>query len=705
MAFAYSPDELDREIARRQGVSSSETVLAPQEGAMSEFKKGVESTLKGAASGIIDLLGGWGNVYDKLKQETGSEPSMLSSQGLKEALNKLTGVNLQKIEGYKGLYTASQAAAPQVGLTALGLPGLFPKTVLGVPGLGIASEAAVAGGTALGAQTITPDSPIAQFLLQSTPYAIKGGINMARDKLTTPVGTLRPEAGGLLDVGPLTPGEATGSRVQLAKEVRTEGTPAIEGKGEQFRLQQSQGVENFLTKLFDRAANSTDVNPSELTAKVSTSLDNYGRGLSSKLRRDAATDFNAAKRAGGLVDTQPIIEATQRKINEIAPEVAGLQGLRSQLGRILDEFYIEGKPATETPSTILNASGQPAAVTTTAAVPAGAKKIDIGRLQQNLSAWGEAAYTGKFDIGGANVLEGVAPGQAKGIARAVLGGFKTALDEAIDNGVAGADKLVQARDRFAANLRQIDEFANKPFVKTFGKPVNELVPEQVAAKLTVLPESQRAVMVQLLGQDAPEVLSSIRRMQFDRVLGKAEVTNAAAESPTFAIDKALSEMAKKKGEFNFLFENPADRADALKAMQYMRTVLKSASGDTGALKGSDLYSGARAVGAQSGTANLIKELGLVITDIVASPNQMADVIFNKDTVKAMIAAQNRSTPQKIADVMTAIGKSTGNVALRAGPRMGDTNVQMPAAQGQVQEGPTAAEIDAEIQRRLREQQQ
>lgn len=79
-------------------------------------------------------------------------------------------------------------------------------------------------------------------------------------------------------------------------------------------------------------------------------------------------------------------------------------------------------------------------------------------MQKNLSAWGEAAYSGKADFGKGNIFEGVAPGQAKGIAISVLNGFKNSLDEAIDAGVPGADKLVDARDKFRQNIQKLSSF-------------------------------------------------------------------------------------------------------------------------------------------------------------------------------------------------------------------------------------------------------
>jgi hypothetical protein len=112
--------------------------------------------------------------YDKLKEN--KEPSALSSTGIMKAVRDLGGPDLQQIQGYRGASEFAEAAAPAVATTALGLPGLFPRTALGLTG-----EGAVAGSTGLLAESIAPDSPLAQFAIQATPYAIGGGVKAARN--------------------------------------------------------------------------------------------------------------------------------------------------------------------------------------------------------------------------------------------------------------------------------------------------------------------------------------------------------------------------------------------------------------------------------------------------------------------------------------------------------------------------------------------
>lgn len=692
MAANYSLEELEAELAKRGQVSTGASVLAPtEETSLERVKNIAESTLKGATKGLINLVGGWGNLYDYLKQS--KDPSAFSSSGIVKAIKDIAGPDLMKIApGTSGAYQFAEAGAPAAALTAVGVPGLFGRTVPGVAG-----EFAVGGTTGLLGQSIAPESPLAQLAIGMSPYAIKGGFMAGQKAVTTPKGTLAPETGSMLEVGPLTPGEATGSRMQLAREQRVEATPAIEGKAQTFRQKQAASTESFLNKLFDRASSAAITDPQEAANRLTTAFQNYGKTLASKLRSDAAQDFNAAKKAGGLIDTAPVITSVQESLASIPKETPGFAALKENMDKILKEFAIPEVPATATPSMILNEAGLPAMVTETPAVPAQSLKISVDRLQKNLSAWGQAAWSGEFNLNGSNIFAGIAPGQAKGIARSVLRGYKNALDEAIDSGVAGADKLKDARDTFAANLQKIDEFSERPIVKAFGKPVSQLVPEKdVIPVLRDMPQTQRKLLFQIVGEQSPEFADTIRRLQFDDVLGSAANAAAAKGDPTFVIGKALDALNSKSGDFAFLFDNQADLNRARQAVKYMQTVMQSAGGaEAVGASGSTLYSGTRAVGASSSVANAVKEIGLLMQDIVARPNAFADVIFNKDTVKSMLDLQKQPTLDKALKTMSNLGKASAAMAVRAAPYADVAAPQEPMAEP----GSSLEELEAEAQRR------
>lgn len=658
------------ELKKRGITVSSESVLEDKGTTFEEFKKGAESLFKGSAKGIVDILGGWGNLYDYLKKNP--DPSAFSSAGIMRGVRALGGPDLQQISGYRGAYDVGQAGAPAALMTAAGLPGLFSRTPLGIAG-----EFGVAGGANVAAQQVAPDSPLAQFALQSLPYGAKAGFTAARGAITRPVGTVEPSVDELLRIGRMTPGEATGSRRQLATEARVEASPSIEAKGTQFRQAQAQDVEAFLGSVLDRASK-TAATPTEATTAAFTAFSNYGKVLSNRLRSDANRDFKAAKASGGRVDTTPVLSAVDSWLSRIPPETPGFESLKSAISKIKDEYEIPATPAKVTPSTILGPTGQPAAVSITPAVPAGVRDIDIDRLQKNLSAWSEAVYSGKADFGKGNIFEGVAPGQAKGVAISVLNGFRQALDDAISQGVPGAEKLKAARDNFKNNLAQIEEYSNRPLTKYFDvETVSALTPEKVMERMAKATPTERNFLGQVL-QNSPEgtmVWDTVRREQFIKLFDKAYSASAgkAADSPVLSIPVLLKELNSKQGDFSFLFPNAADKADVNLAIQYMQKILKSESAKTGGgITGSDVYAGTRGIGAQSQLANLLKEVFTLSRDIIATPNAFADVIFNKDTVKAMAEAQKTPTVKKLTNVVTRLGDSAAKFAPRVGPMVDTT---------------------------------
>lgn len=657
------------ELKKRGLVASSESVLEEKGTTFEEFKKGAESLLKGSAKGIVDIVGGWGNLYDYLRKSP--DPSALSSTGILKGIRDLGGPDLQQIRGYRGAFDFGQAAAPAAAMSAAGLPGLFNRTPAGLAG-----EFGVAGTTGVAAQQIAPDSPFAQLAIQASPYALKGGITTARKSLTSPTGQIPATLDELLSVGRMTPGEATGSRVQLATEARVESTPSIEAKGSDFRQAQAQDVSSFLENVFKRAS-SQAVSPEQATTSAFTAFNNYGKALTSQLRSQASKDFGAAKASGGKIDTTPVVSIVSEQLANIPPEIAALAPVRTALQKIIDEYSIPAQEAKITPSTILGPTGEPAAVSVTPAVPAGLREISIDRLQKNLSAWGEAVYSGKADFGKGNIFEGVAPGQVKGIALSVLRGFRDSLDQASTEGIAGADKLIKARDNFKANLAKIEEYSNVPLTKYFDvETVSALTPEKVIDKLSKATPSERRFLAEVL-QNSPDgitVFDTVRRQRFSQLLDKAynDAAGSAADSPLFNIQTAKTELGKLK-DADYLFTNPKDKADALLALQYMQKVLKSEStGAAGGLKGGDVYSTTRGFGGTSQTANLAKEAVGLIRDIVANPNAFADVIFNPDTVKAMKEAQQATTVKKLTNVVTKLGDASAKFAPRVGPMVETT---------------------------------
>jgi hypothetical protein len=647
--------EIEAELQKRGETTSTESVLSPKSTSLDEFKKFAESSLKGIPSGLINMVGGWGNLYDYLKES--NDPSAFSSTGIKQAITKLTGFNMQSIPGYRGAFQFTEAGAPAAAATAMGIPGLFNRTLPGVAG-----EFGVAGTTGLFAQQVAPDSPLAQLALQSTPYAVKGGLKTIGGVMTKPEGTFPsvPETQRLAEVGRLTPGELSLNRTQLATEADIERTPTSGQRPIEFRQAQAGDIESYLSNLFNKASGKT-LNVADTTQAVVSSFNNYGKSLASKLRSDARTDFNAAKSAGGMIDTNKLVASVDSALQALPVETPSLAGLRNNLQRIIDEY-----------TTVDPVTGQKTV-----------QPISIDRLQKNLSAWGEASYSGSANFGAGNIFEGVAPGQAKGIAKTVLNGYREALDDAIQQGVPGADKLKIARDKFKDNLAKIEQFSNRPLTKAFDvADVTELVPEDVMSKLKGMPSSQRQFLVEVM-QNNPnaqvvEVLNTIRRSKFDDVLSASQVKGGAATDPTFSIKTALTELNKKNSEFADLFPNQTDLNQAKLAMNWMQRVLSSESPQMAGVTGAEAYALGGAAGGSAQVRLGLKEAIPYIRNLVASPADFADVIFNPEYRKAMVdLATAKTMTKKTADAFSTLAKGSAILSARAGGMMGQNAPQEP----------------------------
>jgi hypothetical protein len=170
--------ELLAEKQRREGKMDTgyRSVLdKPEETTtLEETKRAVTALLKGSTKGVVDMIGGWGNLYDYVKQNP--EPSGLSSKGIVNAISKLGGPDLMKIQGYKGMYDIGQAGAPAAVMGAITPAGsLFSGTTGTAARAG--KEFAAGGAIGLAGQQVANESPYAQLALQTLPYLVKGGIN------------------------------------------------------------------------------------------------------------------------------------------------------------------------------------------------------------------------------------------------------------------------------------------------------------------------------------------------------------------------------------------------------------------------------------------------------------------------------------------------------------------------------------------------
>lgn len=691
-------NDIDEEI-RRRGEATFPSVMAEKGTTAEEAQKFLESTAKGAGVGLLSLLGGWGSYSDWRKQQQGinEPPSPISTAGLVSGIKQATGIDLLNVPGYEGAFELGKVAGPTAALYAVAPElSLFGrgKTAAGSVGRGVA-ETGVNTATGMFAQSVAPDSPLAQLLISASPYAAGGALKAIQGKVVSPKGTVPESTAALLDVGPLTPGQATGSRVQLATEARVAAEPSTEAKPLQFRQQQAQSAESFLTQLFDSASSKAINDPDKVASTLTGAFKNYGQALSTKLKQDANKMFTKAEKSGGMIDTQPVLDKLNTVKAGLRPDLNPADAaLVGKIDNIIDSLFIPAKAEQRIPSALVSEAGVPLAETVIPEVAAGANKISIADLKRALSGWSDAAWSGNYALNGTDVFTGIAPGQAKGVARAVLGGFKDALDQAIDAGVAGANDLKGARTAFGENLKKIDTFAKMPLTRVFGKDLEAVNPDEMLKKLAAQTPTQRKLLFGILQEDAPAIADTIRRVQFDRILTRAAADAAAEDAPEFVIKQALQAMNKKTGEFSFLFPKAEDADNARKAMDWMRKTLRSEAALSAG--GGGEYAMTRALGGSAQAGFIAREVIPTLRDLMANPNAFANVIFDKNAVQKMIALQERTDPQRVIDFIGAVGKYAAKPGIRSGAMLDTTKPEVEGQQQQETSGVSLADIEAEL---------
>lgn len=612
----------------------------------------LETSAKGGARGVIDLLTLWPEVVRQIK---GEKDVPFTNDYITTKIKEATGIDLMSIPGSTGLFQFSRAAGPAVALRAAGFPLLSPAQTTKAEVAKYVTEAGLAGGTSLLAEQAAPESPITQFLIQTLPSVAVGLGQAGQASARKPAGVIRPEAAALQEVGPLTPGEAAGSRVQLSREARVEKIPEIETTAEEFRSKQAQSVRSYLEGTFKTATQG--VKPD--VTRIYKGIKNYGKALSSKLKSDAGRDFSKAEGIPSLIDAAPVVARLKSLAASLNTDVPELAAQHKAIQRLLGRLTEPAVPETRAPSMVLSAQGQPAFVNITPGRPEGITKMTISDLKQAISGWGEAAYSGQHPL-----LGDIAPGQAKGVARAILRGYKDALDVAIDAKVPGADLLKTARDNFKDNLDSLRQFEKTKVVKTFGKPLEELPVEEVIKKLESLAPSQRSLLVKFVSDEYPQVENTMRAVKLNKLLDSAVIRGAPEGAPTFDVKAALKKLDEAKDEWKWLFPDKESSAKAAKALDYLRKITVKVEGEADTKL--PVYAAAGATGA-SRQLSLGASVFDTIRRNIVSPQSLANIMFNPNTVDKLLALQSRSTPQKLMDFLISLEESVGKTALRAAP--------------------------------------
>jgi len=571
----------EREMRAGRVTGGVGSVLEPKKETTSldEVKKAVTSLLKGSTKGVIDVIGGWGNLYDVIKES--KEPNPLSSRGLVNAISKAGGPELMKIEGYRGLYDIGQAGAPQAAINLL-MPGagLFN---LSTPLRTAGAEFATAGGLGMLSQQVAPESMAAQLTMQTLPYLVKGGVSGYRSKVQQ---DKINEYKSLLPKGDQNIFEEFMLRGQGSSD------PVI--AADIARLSRSPKYLELVTSLNEGAAKKaiTGVEPRATPMTPEESKVGIIEGIQKKLEsiRDSKASplFDKAKELGGgrgIVDPtntlQQIDNLIARYSEKTTPNadraVQVLQSIRERLQPTQSAVYgaqpassfvvREGTPGFTTPAQsggvriverqvpTFDALGTPTGMKTVreevpfsgtpsktyagtpetiGKIPASSgktvnwqnapEKLTIEQTQGILSEFGKKASAGD------NLIKDLSISDEQIISSAIFGGLKDDLSSALKvaNGddKAALNLLSAARDKVSKSSNAYREaIAQGMPAFLHDKSLAEISPEKLYETYRTLTPTQRATMRSWVEESNYLALRDLDKQVFQDFVNKAKAPN------------------------------------------------------------------------------------------------------------------------------------------------------------------------------------
>lgn len=527
----------EREMRAGRVTGGVGSVLEPKKETttLDEVKKAVTSLLKGSTKGVIDVIGGWGNLYDVIKES--KEPNPLSSRGLVNAISKAGGPELMKIEGYRGLYDIGQAGAPAALMTAAAPgAGLFN---LSTPLRTAGAEFATAGGLGMLSQQVAPESMAAQLTMQTLPYLVKGGVSGYRSKVQQ---DKINEYKSLLPKGDQNIFEEFMLRGQGSSD------PVI--AADIARLSRSPKYLELVTALNEGAAKKAVMGIEPKGAPLTQEQAKVGiiQSIQNKLEdiRDSKTTglFEKAKGYGAstpLVDPSNTLANIDGLIARYSAQTTpnaerAVQALEAIKKRLIAEVPVNPEQAAF--------KGVAGPMETT-------NKRTVEQVQGVLSEFGKKASAGD------NLIKDLSISDERIISSAIFGGMKEDLRNAIKastgNDKAALNLLSEARDRVQKSSTAYREaIAQGMPAFLHNKTLAEISPEDLYKTYTSLTPNQRATMRSWVENTDANALAVLDKQVFDDFVSKAKAPNATGVETV-----NLELMAK-----NWRSLNPVDR-DAL----------------------------------------------------------------------------------------------------------------------------------------------
>lgn len=576
------------EELRRRGVVTggyTSVLEKPQEKpTLAEFKNAVEALLKGSTKGVINMVGGWGNLYDELSSS--KDPSAFSSKGIVNAIARMGGPDLNKIEGWKGLYTLGEAGAPAALMSPMG-GNLFN---LSTPLRTAASEFAVSGGLGLLGQMAAPESAAAQLSMQTLPYLVKGGYqglkNKSAERKIEEYRSLLPKMDQNIFDTFILKGQGTTDPTIANDIIRlTNSTKfaelianlnagasakALEGMApsaskltnQQAAIAAAEAVKNKLDGLREEVATSIfdEKKPSlydkakgyggqnRLVDPTNTlnSIDNLIAEFSKKNTPDAEKSVQVLQNIRDRLSPSFTTEKfgpTSYTVKEGTPgyTTASFPGGKRIVERQVVEYDSLGMPTTRTvreevPFSAVSGQQVPGTPAVTGIIPGGGgatlnkgpQPMTVEELQGFLSEFGKK--TGSSD----QLIKDISIGSEQRISAAIFGGVKDDIRDALKT-ASGSDKaalqlLQEARQRTSnAVTRYQDALAQGLPAWLKDKSLRDINFEELSAQYNKLTPDQRAYARSLIADTDSEALQALDKQVYDNFVNQARTKNAVGQ--------------------------------------------------------------------------------------------------------------------------------------------------------------------------------
>jgi hypothetical protein len=477
---------------------------------LEDTKRAVTSLFKGSTKGIIDIVGGWGSLYDYIKKNP--EPSGLSTKGIVNALSNLGGPDLMKIQGFKGMYDIGQAGAPAALFGAISPAGsLFSGTTGTVARAG--KEFAAGGAIGLAGQQVANESPYAQLTLQTLPYLVKGGINGLKNRKQQ---TLLNEYKALL------PEKDVGVFNEFVLKGQGSSDPAI--AADIARLTRSPKYLEMVTALNEGATakalegmapKGSSLTPEQSKTGIIQAVQNKLAGI-----RESNAD-SLFEKAKGYGAGQGLVEPTQT--------VGKIDGL---IARYSSQSTPNAERAVQVLNTIRDRLTSTAPIDPTQAAFAGATgplpsttKRTVEQVQGVLSEFGKKASAGD------NLIKDLSISDERIISSAIFGGMKddvaAALRGSTGNDKAALNLLNTARDRVSKASTAYNEAIAQGMPSFLqNKSLAEISPEELFTTYKNLTPAQRGTMRSWVGTTDQAALDVIDKQVFSEFVNQAKKTNS-----------------------------------------------------------------------------------------------------------------------------------------------------------------------------------